>query len=301
MREMGRNALSSAKVLAATTNEQRNSSLRLIALALRTSSGDILDANARDVEGAESRGLNRAMIERLLLDENRIEAMATGIEAIAMLPQSIGTVLAEWEQPNGLRFERVSVPLGVIGIIYESRPNVTADAAALCLKSGNAVILRGGSESYRSCSAIYNSMQIGLQRAGMCAGSVQMVPTRDRDAVGYMLSSMSQWLDVVVPRGGRSLIERVQKEARIPVIGHLEGLCHVYLHAGANAAMARDVVLNAKMRRTGICGAAETVLVDREVAEKLLPGVCDALISAGCEIRGDASGTGNCRVGDCSD
>jgi glutamate-5-semialdehyde dehydrogenase len=203
------------------------------------------------------------------------------------LSNPLGKVLAEWERPNGLKIQRVSVPLGVIGIIYESRPNVTADAAALCLKSGNAVILRGGSESFHSSNAIYQCLIDGLKCAGINADAVQMVPTTDRDAVGYLLSSMGQYLDVVVPRGGKSLIRRVQQEARVPVIGHLEGICHVYLHASADAEMAREITLNAKMRRTGICGAAETLLVDAEAAERLLPIVCNALIDAGCEIHGD--------------
>jgi len=213
--------------------------------------------------------------------------MAAGIEAVAKLHDPIGQVLAEWERPNGLRIQRVSVPLGVIGIIYESRPNVTADAAALCLKSGNAAILRGGSESFHSSQAIYQCLREGLVSAGFDADAVQMVPTTDRAAVGYLLSSMGEWLDVVVPRGGKSLIKRVQDEARVPVIGHLEGICHVYLHEAAETDMARDVVLNAKMRRTGICGAAETVLVDRTAAERLLPAISATLTDAGCEIRGD--------------
>jgi glutamate-5-semialdehyde dehydrogenase len=213
--------------------------------------------------------------------------MACGLETVSELPDPLGQTLAEWERPNGLKIQRVSVPLGVIGIIYESRPNVTADAAGLCLKSGNAVILRGGSESFKSSQAIYRCLVAGLSAAGIDEAAVQMVPTTDREAVGYLLSSMAQYLDVVVPRGGKSLIKRVQDEARIPVIGHLEGICHVYLHESANLEMAKDIVVNAKMRRTGICGAAETVLVDRAAAERLLPDVIVALSDAGCEIRGD--------------
>ena len=238
-------------------------------------------------EGAE-RGLSKAMLDRLMLDDDRIEAMASGIETVAGLGDPLGKVLAEWDRPNGLVIQRVSVPLGVIGIIYESRPNVTADAAALCLKSGNAAILRGGSESFHSSQAIYQCLREGLVAAGVDADAVQMVPTTDRAAVGFLLSSMGEWLDVVVPRGGKSLIKRVQDEARVPVIGHLEGICHVYLHEQADVDMARDIVLNAKMRRTGICGACETVLVDRAAAARLLPGVAGALTEAGCEIRGDA-------------
>jgi len=214
--------------------------------------------------------------------------MAAGIEAIIDLPDPVGRILDEWDRPNGLHIQRVAVPLGVIGIVYESRPNVTADAAALCIKSGNAVILRGGSESFHSSTAIYECLQAGLVAAQMPRDAVQMVPTTDRAAVGFLLSSMAEWVDVVVPRGGKNLIKRVQDEARVPVIGHLEGICHVYLHAGADIAMARDVVLNAKMRRTGICGAAETVLIDRACAESIVPPVAAALDEAGCEIRGDA-------------
>jgi glutamate-5-semialdehyde dehydrogenase len=228
-----------------------------------------------------------AMLDRLMLDHERIEAMAAGLESIAALPDPVGRILAEWDRPNGLNIQRIAVPLGVIGIIYESRPNVTADAAALCLKSGNAVILRGGSDSFESNHAIFECMRTGLEKAGINVEAIQMVPTRDRAAVGFLLSSMASLVDVVVPRGGKSLVKRVQDEARVPVIGHLEGICHVYLHASADAVTARDVVLNAKMRRTGICGAAETILVDADVAPQLLPDVCDALADAGCEIRGD--------------
>jgi len=231
--------------------------------------------------------LSGSMLDRLMLDTDRVESMAAGIEAVAKLPDPLGRVLAEWERPNGLSIQRVAVPLGVIGIIYESRPNVTADAAALCLKSGNSTILRGGSESFHSSQAIYQCLREGLTDAGIVADAVQMVSTTDRDAVGCLLSSMGEWLDVVVPRGGKSLIKRVQDEARVPVIGHLEGICHVYLHESADTDMARGIVLNAKMRRTGICGAAETVLVDRAAAGRLLPEVAKALGEASCEIRGD--------------
>jgi glutamate-5-semialdehyde dehydrogenase len=222
-----------------------------------------------------------------MLDAERVEGMARGLEAIAELPDPLGRVMSEWQRPNGLRIQRVAVPLGVIGIIYESRPNVTADAAGLCVKSGNAVILRGGSESFHSSQAIHRCMCDGLEQAGLPAGSVQMIPTTDRAAVGYLLSSMGDWLDVVVPRGGKNLIKRVQEEARVPVIGHLEGICHVYLHAGADVDKAKAITLNAKMRRTGICGAAETLLVDCDAAADLLPGVLAALEDAGCELRGD--------------
>ena len=287
MTALGESARASAATLAITSGEQRNAALAAAAAALRERSSEIVAANRQDMAVASERSLTRAMLDRLMLNRERVEAMAEGIEIIIGLHDPIGRVLGEWERPNGLHIQRVSVPLGVIGIIYESRPNVTADAAALCIKSGNAVILRGGSESFHSSTAIYECLRDGLISAGLPGEAVQMVPTRDRAAVGFLLSSMAEWVDVVVPRGGKSLIKRVQDEARVPVIGHLEGICHVYLHASADPDMARDVVLNAKMRRTGICGAAETVLVDRASSDVLLPLVCDALRDAGCEIRGD--------------
>jgi glutamate-5-semialdehyde dehydrogenase len=284
---LGQAARAAAATLARTTGDARNRALLAAADNVIANASKILDANRKDMQAGEARDLSAAMLDRLMLDEDRIEAIAAGLRTVAELPDPVGKVLAEWERPNGLRIQRVSVPLGVIGIIYESRPNVTADAAALCLKSGNAVILRGGSESYHSSTAIYECLVEGLSSAGMPAAAVQMVPTTDRDAVGYLLSSMSQYLDVVVPRGGKRLIERVQREARVPVIGHLEGICHVYLHASADKTMARDIAVNAKLRRTGICGAAETLLVDRAAAAELVPFVCAALAEGGCEIRGD--------------
>ena len=287
MTALGESARSAAATLATASGEQRNAALAAAAAALRERSGEIVAANEKDMIAARERSLSGAMLDRLMLDSERIEAMAAGIETIIGLRDPVGRVLEEWERPNGLRIQRVSVPLGVIGIIYESRPNVTADAAALCVKSGNAVILRGGSESFHSSTAIYECLRAGLVSSGLPGEAVQMVPTTDRAAVGFLLSSMAEWVDVVVPRGGKSLIKRVQDEARVPVIGHLEGICHVYLHAAADPDMARDVVLVAKMRRTGICGAAETVLVDSESADILLPVVCEALLAAGCEIRGD--------------
>ncbi len=287
MDRLGAAARAAAAELALTTGELRDRALRGAAAAIRGADDKILAANATDMHAGETRGLSAAMLDRLMLDAGRIEAMAQGIETVAARHDPLGRVLEEWDRPNGLRIQRVSVPLGVIGIIYESRPNVTADAAALCIKSGNAVILRGGSESFHSSRAIYECLREGLRDAGINADAVQMVPTTDRAAVGYLLSSMSDFLDVVVPRGGKNLIKRVQDEARVPVIGHLEGICHVYLHVAADVDMARDVVVNAKMRRTGICGAAETVLVDRSAVERLLPAVADALRAAGCEIRGD--------------
>jgi len=289
MDDIGRAARQCAAMLATTTGEQRNVALAASAVAIRQSAHDIAAANKLDMNAAESRGLSGAMLDRLMLDADRIEAMASGIESIMVLHDPVGRVLDEWERPNGLKIQRVSVPLGVIGIIYESRPNVTADAAALCIKSGNAVILRGGSESFHSSQAIYACLRLGLAEAGIDPNAAQMVPTTDRAAVGYLLSSMAAWVDVVVPRGGKNLIKRVQDEARIPVIGHLEGICHVYLHKDAETDMARNIVLNAKMRRTGICGAAETILVDRDGAERLVPEIVGALQDAGCEVRGDES------------
>ncbi len=287
MRETGIAARAAMSSLTAASNTQRNDALRFAAESLRDRSAEILSANEQDIGRAKDRGLGVAMLDRLALDEDRVEAMAAGLEAIANLPDPLGRVLDEWQRPNGLAIQRVAVPLGVIGIIYESRPNVTADAAGLCLKSGNAAILRGGSESFRSNRAIYDCLRNGVTAAGIDPAAVQLVLTTDRAAVGYMLGSMAEWIDVVVPRGGKSLIKRVQEEARVPVIGHLEGICHVYVHAAANSDMARDIVVNAKMRRTGICGAAETVLVDRQVSPGLLTALLQALLDAGCEIRGD--------------
>ena len=289
MTELGKAASAAATALAATTGEQRNAALAGAAAAIRDRAAAIIAANGKDMAAAKQRDLSGAMLDRLMLDDARVEAMAAGIETIIELHDPLGRVLDEWERPNGLRIQRVAVPLGVIGIIYESRPNVTADAAALCIKSGNAVILRGGSESFHSSTAIHQCLCAGLESAGLPADAVQMVPTTDRAAVGFLLSSMAEWVDVVVPRGGKNLIKRVQDEARVPVIGHLEGICHVYVHEAANPKTARDVVLNAKMRRTGICGAAETLLIDRSVAARMVPFVCGGLSDAGCEIRGDES------------
>ena len=284
---MGVGARRAAAALALTSGADRNSALLAAAAAIRKRGGEILAANAIDMTEAEEQGLSGPMLDRLMLDVERVDSMAAGVEAVAELHDPLGRVIDHWDRPNGLSIQRISVPLGVIGIIYESRPNVTADAAALCLKSGNAAILRGGSESFHSSQAIYQCLREGLGDAGVDVDAIQMVPTTDRAAVGHLLSSMGEWIDVVVPRGGKSLIKRVQEEARVPVIGHLEGICHVYLHEAADPEMARDIVLNAKMRRTSICGAAETLLVDRAVAERILPGVIEALTNAGCEIRGD--------------
>ncbi|MBK7250725.1 MAG: glutamate-5-semialdehyde dehydrogenase [Gammaproteobacteria bacterium] len=288
MSDIGGAARAAAPRLALSTGAERNAALLAAARALRERRSGILEANARDMRAAQDRNLTAALLDRLRLDDRRVEAMARGLEEIAALADPLGTVSAEWTRPNGLHIQRVRVPLGVIGIIYESRPNVTADAGALCLKSGNPVILRGGSESRESSAAIHECLLAGLEAAGLPAAAIQLVPTADRAAVGQMLSGMTGLIDVVVPRGGRSLVERVQAEARVPVIGHLEGNCHVYVDRDADLAMARSIVLNAKMRRTGICGAAETLLVDRGcIATHLGPLVAD-LIAAGCEVRGDA-------------
>ena len=286
---MGRAAVDAARVLALAGTAQKDAALRAAAAALRRRESAILDANARDLESAREAGLGAAMLDRLALDPARLVSIAASVEQVAELPDPIGTVLAEWTRPNGLRIQRVRVPLGVIAIIYESRPNVTSDAGALCLKSGNAAILRGGSESANSNAAIHAAMVEGLEAAGLPAACLQLVPTTDRAAVGHLLGSMSEWIDVVVPRGGRSLVERVQREARVPVIGHLEGNCHVYVDRSADLGMARDIVLDSKLRRTGICGAAETLLVDAGCARTHLGPLVRALLDAGCEVRGDAA------------
>ena len=289
MQAIGREARAAALALAVAPGEQKNLALRAAAAALRARRHKILAANERDLRHATAKGLAPALLDRLKLDEKRVEAMAVGIAAIERLADPIGTVVAEWTRPNGMLIQRVRVPLGVIGIIYESRPNVTADAGALCLKSSNAVILRGGSESAESNAAIHACLQEGLEVAGLPAGCVALVPTADRDAVGYMLSQMTDDIDVIVPRGGKSLIARVRAEARVPVIGHLEGVCHVYVHRGADLAMAEAIVLNAKLRRTGVCGSAETLLVDGAAAATHLGPLIRALLEAGCEVRGDAA------------
>jgi glutamate-5-semialdehyde dehydrogenase len=288
MQALGRDAVAAAGVLALADTATKNRALAGMASALRARRAELLAANARDMEAARAKGLSGAMLDRLALDDKRVEAMARGIEDIIGLADPIGTTIAHWTRPNGLDISRVRVPLGVVGIIYESRPNVTCDAGALCLKSGNAAILRGGSESVHSSRAIHACLVEGLLAAGLPAASIQLVPTTDRAAVGYMLSSMTEFIDVVVPRGGKSLVARVQQEARVPVIGHLEGVCHVYVDRDADLAMARAIVRNAKLRRTGICGAAETLLVDRGAAATHLGPIIRDLLDAGCEVRGDA-------------
>jgi glutamate-5-semialdehyde dehydrogenase len=289
MERIGVEARRAAATLARASSEDRNAALLGQAQAILDASEQILAANKIDLEAARQRKIAGAMLDRLMLDDARVRAMAEGIRAIAELPDPVGDIMAEWDRPNGLHIERVRVPLGVIGIVYESRPNVTADAGALCLKSGNAVILRGGSESFHSSRAIHECLKRGLEAAGLPETAIQMVPTRDRDAVGYLLAHMGDYVDVVVPRGGKSLIARVQQDARVPVIGHLEGICHVYVHRSAEADMARDIVVNAKMRRPGICGAAETLLIDRDVLASHLPAIVDALCEEGCRLVGDDS------------
>jgi glutamate-5-semialdehyde dehydrogenase len=288
MTGLGRQARAAAGALARAPGATRDAALEGAAALLRGHAAQILSANARDLAAAGDRGAGAASLDRLRLDEARIEAMAAGIEAVRALPDPVGRVLAEWTRPNGLVIRRVSVPLGVLGIIYESRPNVTADAGALCLKSGNAVILRGGSESFATNRAIHACLADALGAAGLPRDAVQMVPTRAREAVGALLGGLGGCVDVVVPRGGRSLVDRVQRDARVPVIGHLEGICHVYVDGAADLGMAERIVLNSKMRRTGICGAAETLLVDRACAATHLAPLVEALIAAGCAVRGDA-------------
>ncbi|MEQ9519578.1 MAG: glutamate-5-semialdehyde dehydrogenase [Parvibaculum sp.] len=287
MSKIGIRARKAAKALATVPTKQKDAGLLASAMLVRANAGDILDANARDMEAGREKGLAPAMLDRLLLTDARVEAIAKGIEEVASLKDPVGEVIASWDRPNGLNISRVRVPLGVIGVIYESRPNVTADAAVLCLKAGNAAILRGGSESFHSSRAIFDCLEEGMAAANLPDHAVQIVPTTDRAAVGEMLGGLGGSLDLIIPRGGRSLVERVQAEARVPVFAHLDGLCHVYVHEAANLDMAREIVVNAKMRRIGICGAAETVLVDRKAAGTHLAPIIDALIAAGCEVRGD--------------
>jgi len=285
MRALGAAAKDAAATLALAPAEHKTAALRAMAAAIRTHAADILAANARDLARAAEKGLKGAFVDRLTLDPKRVEAMAAGIEEIAAQPDPVGKTLAEWDRPNGLKIARVTVPLGVIGIVYESRPNVTADAGALCLRAGNAAILRCGSESFETSHAILAALREGLDKSGLPSASIQLVPTRDRAAVGIMLA-MDDVIDVIVPRGGRGLIERVVAESRIPVIKHLDGICHSYIDGAADPAKALAIAVNAKMRRTGICGAMETLLVDKR-ALAMLPPILAALHEAGCEIRGD--------------
>jgi glutamate-5-semialdehyde dehydrogenase len=288
MQQLGRDARAVGRVLALAPAARKNRALAAMAAAIRRSQAEILAANAADVADAKAAGATSAFLDRLVLNSGRVAAMAAGLDAIRKLKDPVGAVLASWRRPNGMRIERVRVPLGVVGVIYESRPNVTADAGALCLKAGNAVILRGGSESFRSASAIHAAMVEGLADAGLPKAAISLVPTRERAAVGMMLAGLDGTIDVIVPRGGKDLVARVQTEARVPVFAHLEGVCHVYVDRAADPAMAKAIVLNAKMRRTGVCGAAETLLVDRAAAPRLLKPLVAMLIDAGCEVRGDA-------------
>jgi glutamate-5-semialdehyde dehydrogenase len=286
MLSLGRAAKAAAAKLAMAPREKKDLALKAMAAEIRVQAPKILAANEKDMASARARGLSDALLDRLLLDHKRIEGMAKGLEEVALLPDPVGRNLGAWDRPNGLKIERLSVPLGVIGIIYESRPNVTADAAGLCLKSGNAAILRGGSESAHSAAAILDCLQEGLCAAGLPKAAVQRLPTTDRAAVGIMLG-LTEYIDLIIPRGGKGLIERVANESRIPVLKHLDGICHTYVDRAADPEMARKIVLNAKMRRTGICGATETLLIDRPALAFARP-ILDDLIRAGCEVRGDA-------------
>ncbi len=286
MAEVGRKAKAAAAPLAIASAEQKNKALLAAAAAVLASKDAILAANKLDLANAAESGMAASFVDRLTLDDGRVQAIADGIRAIAALPDPVGEVIAEWDRPNGLHIERVRTPLGVIGVIYESRPNVTADAGALCLKAGNAVILRGGSDSAHSSAAIHRALVTGLEAGGLPADAIQIVPVTDRAAVGEMLKGLNGAIDVIVPRGGKSLVARVQSEARVPVFAHLEGICHLYVDASADLDMARAIAVNAKMRRTGICGSAETLLVDRAVAATHLVPVLQDLAAKGCEIRG---------------
>jgi glutamate-5-semialdehyde dehydrogenase len=288
MRSLGRSGRAAARLIAQAEPERKSAGLRASAAIMRASEAPILAANEVDVVKAGRAGRSAAFIDRLKLTPSRIEAMAEGIEMVAALSDPVGSVMAAWTRPNGLAIERVRVPLGVIGMIFESRPNVTADAGALCLKSGNAVILRPGSESLSSAQAIHACLDTGLREAGLPAEAIQLVPTGDRETVGLMLAGLDGCIDVIVPRGGKSLVGRVQNEARVPVFAHLEGICHVYVDSKADIEMAKRIVVNAKMRRTGVCGAAECLLIDRAATDRLVKPLMASLIDAGCEVRGDA-------------
>ena len=287
MLDMGRFAREAARELALASSAQKNEALERMAARLESGSEQIIEANRQDLEAARSKGRDLAFLDRLMLDGLRVAGMARGLREVAALPDPVGQTIAKWTRPNGLEISRVRVPLGVIGIIYESRPNVTADAAALCLKSGNAVILRSGSDSFLTSLVIANLLNEAVTAAGLPSASIQLVPTTDRAAVGYMLSGLGGAIDVIVPRGGKDLVARVQTEARVPVFAHLEGVCHVYVQASADLDMAKRIVLNAKMRRTGVCGAVETLLVDRRAGPTHLGPLVEMLIEAGCEVRGD--------------
>lgn len=291
---MGVRAREASRLLSHAGPERRTQALELMAEEILAAAEAILKANALDMAAGRSKGIAPSMLDRLELTPARIRAMADGVRTVAALPDPIGTVLESWKRPNGLEISRVRGPIGVIGIIYESRPNVTADAGSLCVRSGNAVILRGGSESAHSSMAIADALRSGLRQAGLPEDAVQLVETTDRAAVGHLLSGLNGALDVVVPRGGKGLVARVQAEARVPVIGHLEGLCHTYVHSGADLDMATAIILNAKLRRTGVCSSTETLLIDTRVAPDYLPKIAEALIAAGCELRGDGRARSLC-------
>ena len=286
MNALGAKARKAARHLANAPTEQKNAALSQAAATMRADIPAILEANAKDIAKGKEEGMTKAFLDRLTLDAERIEAIASGLDAIVALPDPVGTIITDWDRPNGLHIERVRTPLGVIGVIFESRPNVTADAGALCLKAGNASILRGGSDSYHSSRAIHACLAKGLESAGLPADCIQIVPTTDRAAVGEMLKGLNGNLDVLVPRGGKGLVGRVQAEARVPVFSHLEGICHIYIDKEAEPEKARTITLNAKMRRTGICGAAETLLIDRSIADTIGKDVLQTLSQAGCVVRG---------------
>src|SRR5258705_12951528 len=297
MRETGQRAKSAARALTLAPTAQKDKALAGMAEAIRAHQAPLLSGNAEDRAEPKAAGATAAFLDGLALEERRIAAMADGLDVVRALADPVGVVAERWTRPNGMTIERVRVPIGVVGIIYESRPNVTADAAALCLKAGNAAILRGGSESHRGNRAIHAALIEGLGKAGLPEGAIALVPTRDRAAVGMMLAGLDGAVDVIVPRGGKSLVARVQAEARVPVFAHLEGICHVYVDKAADPDMAKIIVLNAKMRRTGVCGAAETLLVDRAAAPAQLKPLVTMLLDAGCEVRGDeATGATDPRV-----
>ena len=283
---MGKNARKASQILTLANSDLKNSALESMAVDIENNKENILEANIKDVEKAKANNISKSFLDRLILNDERIKSISDGLREIIKIEDPVGQTMSKWDRPNGLNIERVRTPLGVIGVIYESRPNVTADAGALCLKAGNAVILRGGSESYYSSNAIYNSLKNGLIKTGLPEHSIQIIPTTDRNAVGYLLSGLNDSIDVVVPRGGKSLVERVQNEAKVPVFGHLEGICHVYIDKDADVKKAIEVTVNAKMRRTGICGAAETLLIDKENADIFLPKLAEALEDLDCELRG---------------
>ncbi len=289
MLELGSRARAAARDVALAPASKKNAALLAMATHIRAAANDILSANAQDLEAAKSKDLKSSFVDRLTLNPSRLEAMARGLEEIAELADPVGRVLDKWTRPNGMEISRIAVPLGVIGIIYESRPNVTADAGGLCLKSGNAAILRGGSDGFHSSKAIVTCLQAGLKDAGLNPHAIQMVETTDRAAVGEMLSGLGGNIDLIVPRGGKSLVGRVQTEARVPVFSHLEGICHVYVDKAADLEMAKAIVLNAKMRRTGVCGSAETILINKAAAAQMLKPIISTLLNAGCEVRGDAA------------